>query len=421
MGRPAKEWVDRLAGVAGRANGASLPERSLRSLYAYVAASTATQTADDVARFARSSIMPFEPSDPPILLQTTGAGLAMSGSLVEALGVLDRALEVSRELGDVVQFGFVSETRSWVAHRAGRVLECEADARAGLAVAVDGALDLPYAVACLGIPLIERGELSEAAALFAEHGLDTTTDIESALAASLFGVRGRLHYALGRPHEAIADAERCQDVLTQAGFTSPTFIEWPMDLVLAHLALGEHDAAREVAAEDLAVSRAFGAPREIGIALRSMGLAEGRRGLDLLAESVDVLSASEAHLDHAKSLVEHGAALRRAGRRAEARDQLSRGLDEASRCGGLAVVARARDELHAAGARPRRERLSGPDALTASELRVARLAVEGRSNPEIAQALFVTRRTVEFHLTNAYRKLDIDSREALAEALGRPD
>jgi DNA-binding CsgD family transcriptional regulator len=90
----------------------------------------------------------------------------------------------------------------------------------------------------------------------------------------------------------------------------------------------------------------------------------------------------------------------------------------ASRCGSLATVARARDELIAAGARPRRERLTGPDSLTASELRVARLAAEGRSNPEIAQALFVTRRTVEVHLTHVYRKLDIESREELSSALG---
>jgi DNA-binding CsgD family transcriptional regulator len=62
--------------------------------------------------------------------------------------------------------------------------------------------------------------------------------------------------------------------------------------------------------------------------------------------------------------------------------------------------------------------LSGPDSLTASELRVAKLAAEGRSNPEIAQALFVTRRTVEMHLTHVYQKLEIESRNALASALG---
>lgn len=422
LGLPAKEWVDRLAKVAERADGPSLADRTVRSLYAYVAASTGTRLAADVERLSRSTITPIHPTDLPVLLQTTAAGLAMSGSFEDALGVLDRALETTRELGDVVQFGFVSETRSWVAHRAGRVLECEADAAAGLAVALDGALDLTYAVATLGVALIERGQLAEAEALYDAHGLAETTDVESALAASLFGVRGRLHGALGRAREAVADIERCRDVVSQSGFTSPVFIEWRHDLVLAHLALGEIDEARELAADEVAITREFGAPRELGIALRSSGLAEGNaRGLELLEESIDVLADSEAVLDHAKSLVELGAALRRAGRRAQACDQLRLGLDQASRCGSLSVANRARHELTVAGARPRRERLSGPDALTASELRVARLAAEGRTNSEIAQSLFVTRRTVEFHLTNVYRKLTIDSREALSSALTSAD
>ncbi|MET8678030.1 helix-turn-helix transcriptional regulator [Streptomyces sp. NPDC004647] len=71
----------------------------------------------------------------------------------------------------------------------------------------------------------------------------------------------------------------------------------------------------------------------------------------------------------------------------------------------------------AAGARPRRAVLSGPAALTASELRVARMAAAGSTNREIAQALFVTRRTVEVHLTSTYRKLGITSRQALRETI----
>ena len=74
-------------------------------------------------------------------------------------------------------------------------------------------------------------------------------------------------------------------------------------------------------------------------------------------------------------------------------------------------------ELRASGARPRRSALSGVDALTASELRVCQHAADGMTNAEIAQTLFVTRRTVETHLGNAYRKLDIKSRAELPGAL----
>jgi DNA-binding CsgD family transcriptional regulator len=122
-------------------------------------------------------------------------------------------------------------------------------------------------------------------------------------------------------------------------------------------------------------------------------------------------------LEQARALVDLGVALRRARRPSDARLPLREGLELAVRCGAAVLAQRARDELLAAGARPRRDRLSGPEALTASELRVARMAVEGKSNPEIAQALFLTRRTVETHLTHAYQKLGIGSREELATAL----
>jgi DNA-binding CsgD family transcriptional regulator len=122
-------------------------------------------------------------------------------------------------------------------------------------------------------------------------------------------------------------------------------------------------------------------------------------------------------LEHARSLVELGAAIRRAGRRADAREPLAAGMELAHRCAAEPLARRAREELVATGARPRRMLRTGVDALTASELRVARMAAAGMTNREIAQALFVTLRTVQTHLTHAYAKLDIASREELPAAL----
>jgi DNA-binding CsgD family transcriptional regulator len=95
-------------------------------------------------------------------------------------------------------------------------------------------------------------------------------------------------------------------------------------------------------------------------------------------------------------------------------------MDLAHRCGGSALAARARTELLACGSRPRRFARSGRDALTASELGVARMAAEGMTNREIAQALFITIRTVTTHLGHAYEKLGIAGRERLAEELAGP-
>ncbi len=174
-----------------------------------------------------------------------------------------------------------------------------------------------------------------------------------------------------------------------------------------------------LAVEEVALARAFGAARALGIALRCHGIvAGGREGIELLEESVEVLDGSGARLEHARCLCELGAALRRSRRRA-ATAPLRAALDLAARCGADALAARAREELRAAGARPRRDAMRGRDALTASELRIAKMAASGATNRQIAQSLFLTLRTVETHLTHAYRKLGIGSRAELAGALER--
>jgi DNA-binding NarL/FixJ family response regulator len=137
----------------------------------------------------------------------------------------------------------------------------------------------------------------------------------------------------------------------------------------------------------------------------------------LLEESVETLAPSPAALEHAHSLVEFGAAIRRGGKPTAAREPLRQGLDLANRFGARPLEQRAREELLAAGARPRRTALSGLESLTPSEHRVAKLAADGLTNREIAQALFVSSKTVEVHLSSVYRKLRISSRSQLPAAL----
>ena len=186
----------------------------------------------------------------------------------------------------------------------------------------------------------------------------------------------------------------------------------------ALLLLGERERARTLAGSELADARVFGGRRALGIALRVAGLAQGgTAGLRLLGESVEVLQDSPALLERAKSLAELGAALRRAGQRTAARPPLAQALDLAAGCGARPLAGRAYEELTAAGGRPRRERRHGVDALTPSELRVARLAAEGRTNRQIAHGLYVTPKTVETHLAHAYAKLGISQRNELPQAL----
>jgi DNA-binding CsgD family transcriptional regulator len=126
------------------------------------------------------------------------------------------------------------------------------------------------------------------------------------------------------------------------------------------------------------------------------------------------------HLERARTYAAVGAALRRSGRPVEARVPLRVALDLAHRCGASDLEDHALTELRAAGGRPRRHATSGAGSLTPSESRVAGLAAAGSTNREIADALFVTISTVEFHLRHTFRKLGIVSRRQLGEALGLP-
>jgi DNA-binding CsgD family transcriptional regulator len=154
------------------------------------------------------------------------------------------------------------------------------------------------------------------------------------------------------------------------------------------------------------------------VAKRAAGVvAGGERGEALLREAVDDLERADARLERARALADLGAMLRRRNRRSEARELLREALDAAHRSGAGPLAAYAETELRATGARPRRVVLTGLDSLTASERRVAEFASEGLTNREIAQTLFITARTVEGHLTSAFRKLRLDSRDQLAGAL----
>lgn len=238
----------------------------------------------------------------------------------------------------------------------------------------------------------------------------------------LFASRGRLRVAEGDIAAGLADLHECGHRNQQLELHHPAFVAWRVDAALAHRALGDLDGARALAEQELAAARAWGTPGAIGAATRLAALLTvGDDAITLLREATAALGASPARLEHAHALVDLGAALRRANRRSEAREPLAYGLDIADRCGADVLRRRALDELAAIGVRPRRTRLSGLEALTPSERRVARLAARGASNTEIAQALFVTRKTVEKHLGNAYTKLSVRSRTELPPELAEKE
>jgi DNA-binding CsgD family transcriptional regulator len=239
------------------------------------------------------------------------------------------------------------------------------------------------------------------------------------LYAPYLDARAQLRLVQRRPREALADALEAGRLLeeTFGALIARGFVPWRCTAARAAAALGQLDQARALRDDELEMARAGERPYEIGAMLRAAAVLEtGERRIDQLRAAVEMLEGAQSTLELLRALVDLGAALRRAGHRMEARGCLSRALDMASSRGASALAQQAHEELLAAGARPRRTALRGVESLTPSELRVARLAADGLRNREIAEALFVTGKTVDYHLRHVYQKLG-GGRADLAAAL----
>lgn len=344
--------------------------------------------------------------------------LAWADELEGAIALYDEGLADARARGAISRFALGSAFRAGVAFRLGALDEVEADARTALE-AVDDGLHVArfWASAFLVDAMLERGQVAEAAAVLDPLPISDHPAGAYYLHAARES-RARLKLAQGRSAEAAHDLLAFGHDLQAIGIVNPAITAWRSTAAIAFLRAGDREHAQALAAEEVELARRWGARRALGIALRAHGLAVGGTGgLALLWEAADVLGGSPARLERARALTDVGAALRRAGRRGDARTPLREALELAHACGATALAETAHTELVASGAKPRRQALSGAGSLTPSERRVATMAAEGLSNRDIAQRLFVTPKTVEVHLSSAYRKLGIGSRTQLAAAL----
>jgi DNA-binding CsgD family transcriptional regulator len=270
-----------------------------------------------------------------------------------------------------------------------------------------------YIPASRGLALLARGDLRAAReVLDPSRVADDDSDGYKLLLRSW----AELLLAEGRHEQALAVSEEL------AGRTrfiaNPYWASWRSLKARALDGLGRGGEAIDMALEELELARGFGSPSLVGRSLRVLGTLERKRGVDRLRDAVEVLERSTAKLELGEALLALGAALRLERKPTEAREPLRRALDLAAVCDADALARRARSELQAAGIRPRRDALVGVESLTPSERRVTDLAAGGRTNREIAQQLYVTPKTIEVHLSNAYRKLGIASRRELAGVLG---
>jgi DNA-binding CsgD family transcriptional regulator len=335
---------------------------------------------------------------------------------------LDAAVDRAQARGSVYQLRVLLVFRAELAYRTGDVAATEADARGALERVDEHGwtAGVPFAAALLVLALLERGDHAAAAALLRAQGLAGAGPELPDLHTNhlLLHARGRLRVEQGDLRAGLEDLLECGRRERELDEPNPAVLDWRSQAALALVATGQPEAAGRLAREELALAGAFGAPRAIGIAQRALGLVVGgSEGLELLRASAATLAGSPARLEHARALADLGAALRRVGFLTDARAALRRALELAHECHAGALEERALTELQRAGGRPRRIALSGRDALTPSERRIAELAAAGHPNREIAARLYLSVRTVEFHLSGAYRKLGVGSRRGLPAAL----
>jgi DNA-binding CsgD family transcriptional regulator len=403
--------------LAGSTEAATPAQRELLAQRALEHAMLGNAPHDEVVALVRHAHAGGE-----LLREATADGVAYAGSVATLLfcDALDdvetttsAGLEDARRRGSVIGFAVMSTVRGASRYLRGDLTAALGDLEGGLERVPLMVLVRPFAHGWIALAHIDRGEFAQAHALVGEP--EEEQDAHFTYNWSLFA-RGRLALTQGDPQRALDDLLECGRRQLAVPAPNPGVLAWRSEAAIAAARLGRCDQAQALAGEELELARAFGSPRALGVALRAAGLvADGSERLELLEQAVAALERSPAQLELARTLVDLGAAQRAVGQRTAARETLRMGLDVAHHAGAGGLAGSARAELVAAGARPPAVR--GADALTPSERRVAELAERGLTNREIAQALFVSTKTVEFHLHNAYFKLRIGSRSELSSAL----
>jgi DNA-binding CsgD family transcriptional regulator len=344
--------------------------------------------------------------------------LAHSDEIQLAEDALASAIDEAMARGSVLGFATASLVRATTLYLAGALPEAATAARHAVSARREGwRMGLGGAHVTLANVCLEQSDLAGAARhlVVAEAAMGEPDPFHPALLAA----RGRVQLYSGDADAARATLLASGELAECAGIRNPSVAPWRADAGLATHLAGDWVEGERMIEDELAAARAFGAPGPIGRALRALAsIQPPQAARELLREAVMILEHSSAALERAAALVDLGAALRRSSQRRKALELLREGLDQAERCGASGLVERTLREMHAAGGRPRRAAIHGTAALTRRERQVASLAADGLSNREIAEALVVTVKTVEWHLRHVFEKLEVGSRADLRGKLG---
>jgi DNA-binding CsgD family transcriptional regulator len=314
---------------------------------------------------------------------------------------------------------FAHQQRASIALRCGDLATAEADAQLALRLAREetGVSGWAPSLAFLIDALVEQGELGRAQLLLDEHEIGDELPATGPWQWVAYS-RARLRLRQDRPEDALTDLDWIAAYRAAGGF-DPPLNPWRALAAQAAQRLGRTERAQELALADLSAAERWPGPRRLAIALQAVALTDSDP-IPALRRALQMIEPSAARLERARVQAALGAALRRSGERRQARELLRQALDGSERCGAAALAEHIRSELEVSGARLRRDRLSGPASLTPAERRTAELAAGGLTNRQIAERLWLSRKTVETQLGAVYLKLGNNDRTALSSLLTPP-
>ena len=318
----------------------------------------------------------------PYVLNLVARDLAVSDRWVVAGATYQEAIDLARESGQRAELSFGLAGIAWLQARRGREQEC-------------------------------RGCATEALSLCRELGMGMS---EIWVTAAL----GELELGLGDAARAAEHFERQLGLLRDRAITDAD-LSPVAELTETYLRLGRADEAREAAAGYLAAARAKGQPWPLARALRCQGmLAADTESSPYFEEALLLHEQTPDGFEAARTRLAYGERLRRARDRVLAREQLRAAADIFERLGARPWAERAQAELAATGETRRQRHPSTTEELTPQELQIALLLSAGRTTRETAAALFLSPKTVEYHLRHVYQKLGIHSRDELERILAAP-
>jgi len=376
---------------------------------------------EELLRVAEPFLLGGDPlAAPPEVLGMAGHASIWAEQFDRAEAILSRLVRTYRDASAVVALIYPLAARAHLDLRRGRWSQAVAGAAESLALAEQtGQIGLlSFSLATHALVLAHLGREADTRAALAT-ALEASERMQAhAVAAYATAALGHLELSLGRVTEAAAALEPLDGLTARLNMSEPAVVQWRPDLIEALARAGRTADAEEQLARLEAQAEATGGRWARAAALRCRGILSGDDGYRATFEAALAIHAElPMPFELARTQLAYGESLRRAKARAEARDPLRAALATFERLGAAAWGERAVAELRATGSASGRRAETASSRLTPHELQVALLVTQGMTNREVAAALFLSPKTIEYHLGQIYRKLDVRGRAQLARLM----